>query len=187
SPTRTSRTECPATGSGAAAGHEKTAPRGGGWKGADYATAARSDGPVPEVPPVIMIGSSYRSTVFGSGSMRATSPISAGYTSIACDDAHAVDWVIDRRITTKPAVSRTNVVKIVSPDACFFSRSFVELKLVRPLTFDVNVLASELVSTAAVSGWKPFRPSAVRVDVRSIPAFSSVVVGAAWLAMVVTQ
>jgi hypothetical protein len=36
--------------------------------------------------------------------------------------------VIDRRITTKPAVSRTSVVKIVSPEACFFSRSFVELK-----------------------------------------------------------
>jgi hypothetical protein len=79
------------------------------------------------------------------------------------------------------------VVKIVSVPDCFFSVSCVFEKLVRPLTFVVKVDASELVSTSAVSGWKPDRPSAVSVDVRSMPAFSSVVVGAFWLAMVVTQ
>jgi hypothetical protein len=48
----------PATPFGKAAGHEKTAPRGGGWKERNYATAARSDGPVPALPAVIMTGSS---------------------------------------------------------------------------------------------------------------------------------
>jgi hypothetical protein len=78
-------------------------------------------------------------------------------------------------------------VKIVSVPVCFFSVSCVLEKLVRPLTFEVNVEASEDVSTSAVSGWKPDRPSAVSVDVRSVPAFSSVVVGAFWLLMLVTQ
>jgi hypothetical protein len=83
--------------------------------------------------------------------------------------------------------SRTSVVKIVSVPTLLLQRSFVSEKLTPAVAFAVNVLASEDTSTSAVSGWKPFRPSAVSVDVRSMPAFSSVVVGAFWLAMVVTQ
>jgi hypothetical protein len=60
-------------------------------------------------------------------------------------------------------VSRISVVKIVSVPDCFFSRSRVLLKLDRPLTVVLNVLASELVSTSAVSGCRPVRPSAVSV------------------------
>jgi hypothetical protein len=37
-------------------------------------------------------------------------------------------------------------------------------KLVRPLTIVLKVESSELVSTSAVSGRKPVKPSAVRVD-----------------------
>ena len=78
-------------------------------------------------------------------------------------------------------------MKIVSVPDCRLSVSWVLENDVRPLTVVLNVDASELVSTSAVSGLKPDRPSAVSVLVRSMPAFSSVVVGALMLAMDVTQ
>jgi hypothetical protein len=57
----------------------------------------------------------------------------------------------------------------------------------RPGSLVSNVEASEVLSTSAVVFSKPSRPAGISVDWSRVPALSSVVVGAAMLAMVGTN